>query len=107
MATETADPDARQPGGWKPDAFLRDGRLIRLPAKWTRKKIVLETLAAAAFTRGERYDEKTVNAKLKSWTDGGVTDHVTLRRYLVDLRLLARDDSTGTYWVLDPPGEAS
>jgi hypothetical protein len=33
---------------------------------------------------------------LRAWTDGGLVDHVTLRRYLVDESLLDRDG--GEYW---------
>lgn len=88
---------------WDPGTFLRDGRLIRLPAKWERKLVVLKMLAEQTFEPGARYDEKTVNAKLKARTEGGVTDHVTIRRYLVDLRLLERDTATGVYWVPAAP----
>ncbi|GAB3692499.1 hypothetical protein GCM10027589_58060 [Actinocorallia lasiicapitis] len=84
---------------WDPSAFLRDGRLIRLPAKWNRRLVVLERLAAEAFDRDVRYDEKTVNEILRRYTEGGVIDHVSIRRYLVETRFLARDTATGHYWV--------
>lgn len=73
--------------------FVRDGRLVRLPAQWTRKKLVLRYVAEQTFEEGVEYAERTVNEKLRAWTDGGRLDHVTLRRYLVDLH---RHD--GAYW---------
>ena len=51
--------------------------------------------AALAFDEGVDYTEAEVNAKLKAWLDGPgamlATDHVELRRTLVDMRLLGRD----------------
>jgi hypothetical protein len=77
--------------------FVRDGRLVRLPAQWTRKKVILHHIAATAFERGAEYTERQVNDILKEWCDGGAADHVSLRRYLVDLQLLRREE--GVYWV--------
>ncbi|MGW3497397.1 DUF2087 domain-containing protein [Streptomyces sp. NPDC001020] len=76
--------------------FVRDGRLIRLPAQWTRKKFVLRYIAEQTFRPGIDYSEQTVNDRLREWCDGGGLDHVTLRRYLVDLHHLHRRD--GRYW---------
>lgn len=51
--------------------------------------------AALAFDEAVPYTEAEVNAKLKAWLDGPgamlATDHVELRRTLVDMRLLGRD----------------
>jgi hypothetical protein len=51
--------------------------------------------AALAFAPGRDYSEPEVNAALKAWLAGPgamlATDHVELRRWLVDCRLLARD----------------
>lgn len=41
------------------------------------------------------YPERVVNEKLRAWCDEGEVDHVTLRRYLVDLHHLRR--SAGIY----------
>ncbi|MEU9919216.1 DUF2087 domain-containing protein [Streptomyces sp. NPDC051001] len=76
--------------------FVKDGRLARLPAQWSRKLRVLDHIAEQAFDVGRRYPEREVNDILRRWCDGGATDHVTLRRYLVDLHLLRRED--GVYW---------
>jgi hypothetical protein len=75
--------------------FVRDGRLVRLPAQRARRRIVLEHVASS-FEPGLRYPEREVDAVLRAWTEGGLLDHVTLRRYLVDENLLDRDG--GEYW---------
>jgi hypothetical protein len=76
-------------------AFVRDGRLIGLPAQRSRRRIVLEHLVAV-FEPGVRYREREVDALLRAWTDDGPVDHVTVRRSLVDESLLDRAD--GEYW---------
>jgi hypothetical protein len=75
--------------------FVPDDRLVRLPAKRTRRLLVLEYLAQA-FEPGRRFPEREVDAVLRAWCAGGEVDHVTVRRYLVDEGLLARDH--GMYW---------
>ncbi|MFH9570205.1 DUF2087 domain-containing protein [Streptomyces sp. NPDC017230] len=76
--------------------FVKDGKLIRLPARWTRKKVVLRHIAEQTFVPGVEYPERTVDEKLRAWCQDGDVDHVTLRRHLVDLDHLRR--SGGTYW---------
>lgn len=87
--------------------FVRDGRLIGLPAQAGRRHVVLEHIVQS-FEPGRGYTEIEVNAILRAWTEGGSTDHVALRRYLVDAELLTRDGAS--YWrsggwvdVLDEP----
>ncbi|CAL9522719.1 hypothetical protein SUDANB176_03885 [Streptomyces sp. enrichment culture] len=72
--------------------FLRDGRLVKLPAQWSRKQLVLHHVAERTFEPGGAYSEKEVNDRLRAWCEGGGLDHVTLRRYLVDLHHLHRHD---------------
>ncbi len=73
--------------------FVRDGRLVRLPARWTRKKLVLRHIAERTFEPGVEYPERTVDDKLRAWCEeSDDIDHVTLRRYLVDLHHLRRSD---------------
>ncbi|MFI2378606.1 DUF2087 domain-containing protein [Streptomyces sp. NPDC018964] len=72
--------------------FVRDGRLVRLPARWNRKELVLRHIAEHTFEPGREYAESEVDERLRAWCAGGRTDHVTLRRYLVDLRHLHRSD---------------
>ncbi|MFF7237224.1 DUF2087 domain-containing protein [Streptomyces collinus] len=89
------------PTGGGPEAavlatFVRGGRLVRLPAQWTRKKLVLRHIAEQTFEPGAAYPERVVNERLRAWCeDSDGVDHVTLRRYLVDLHHLHR--SEGVY----------
>ena len=62
------------------------GRITALPAREAKRRLVLEYVAER-FEPSREYDEKQVNGKLLELYD----DHVTLRRYLVDERLLERD----------------
>ena len=83
--------------------FVRDGRLVRLPARWARKKLVLQYIAEQTFEPGVEYPERTVDAKLRAWCeDSDRIDHVSLRRYLVDLHHLHR--SEGVYRRPAPQG---
>jgi hypothetical protein len=72
-------------------AFFRDGRLREIPAKASKRRIVLERIALE-FEPGLRYDEREVNAIVGRFS----TDHAALRRSLVDQGLLARE--AGVYW---------
>ena len=71
--------------------FFRNGRLTEVPAKESKRRIVLERIALE-FEPGERYDEKEVNVIV----GGFYNDYAALRRYLVDSGLLDRAD--GVYW---------
>ncbi|PZF96758.1 DUF2087 domain-containing protein [Micromonospora deserti] len=75
--------------------FLRGGTLLGLPAQRGRRRVLLAHLAGA-FEPGVRYPERAVDDTLRAWCEGGGTDHVTVRRYLVDEQLLARE--RGVYW---------
>jgi hypothetical protein len=56
-----------------------------------KRRVVLEHIVAS-FEPGVRYPEREVDAVLRAWHP----DHASLRRYLVDEDLLARD--AGEYW---------
>ncbi|MET9729214.1 DUF2087 domain-containing protein [Streptomyces sp. NPDC006458] len=75
--------------------FVREGRLVRLPARWNRRELVLRHIAEQTFVPGIAYPERVVDEKLGAWCEDGEVDHVSLRRYLVDLRQLSR--SEGVY----------
>lgn len=77
------------------EVFMPSGRLARIPAKAGKRTVVLERVAQR-FEPGRRYAEAEVDEILKALTEGGESDHVTLRRYLVDAQLLARE--AGVYW---------
>jgi hypothetical protein len=72
-------------------AFVRDGRLVSIPAQRTKRRVVLEHLVRV-FEPVVRYPERAVNALLAVWHP----DVAALRRYLVDEGLLTRD--SGVYW---------
>jgi len=73
-------------------AFIRDGRITAVPAKRTRRRLLLDQVAQA-FEPGRKYPEAAVNEVLKAIFD----DHCTLRRYLVDEAFLSRT-AAGIYW---------
>lgn len=72
--------------------FIREGRLVSLPARQARRRAVLAHIAQACFERDVVYDESTVDERLRRWCDGGAVDHVTVRRYLIEAELMARAD---------------
>ena len=97
---------ALEPGQYADDdtrkvfrAFVDDGRIIRMPAKWARRLVLLERVAQL-FEPGVRYDEASVNRILMGVYD----DYVSLRRYLVDAQLMDRD--AGIYWRSGGPVES-
>ena len=73
-------------------AFIRDGRITAVPAKRTRRLLLLDQVAQA-FEPGRRYPEAAVDEVLKQVFD----DHCTLRRYLVDEEFMSRN-ADGVYW---------
>jgi hypothetical protein len=72
-------------------AFVRNGRLVSIPAQRSKRRVVLEHLVRV-FEPGVRYPEREVNALLGVWHP----DVAALRRYLVDDGLLTRE--AGVYW---------
>jgi hypothetical protein len=87
--TRPLDPDRQKAAVLR--TFVVDGRLVSIPAARGKRRIVLEHLAAC-FEPGVRYPEKAVDAILRAWHP----DYASLRRYLIDEELLARDH--GVYW---------
>ncbi|MGH3158530.1 MAG: DUF2087 domain-containing protein [Streptosporangiaceae bacterium] len=72
-------------------AFVQDGRITGMPAKRSRRLLLLDCVAQE-FEPGRQYREAEVDAVLKSVYD----DHAALRRYLIDEGLMARE--SGLYW---------
>jgi hypothetical protein len=85
----TLDPDRERDVVLR--TFLRDGRLVQIPAARGKRRVVLEHVAAS-FEPGVRYPERAVDAILRAWYD----DYVSVRRYLIDECLLAREHNV--YW---------
>ncbi|MFH0243561.1 DUF2087 domain-containing protein [Streptomyces sp. HK10] len=75
---------------------VRGGRIVHLPARKGRRLPVLRHVVERSFGTGRVYGEREVDDRLRVWCEGGATDHVTVRRYLIDECLLKRED--GRYW---------
>lgn len=71
-----------------------DGRLTNFSMK-EKNKIILLREIIKRFEVGKIYSEKELNLILKSVFD----DFVTLRRYLIEYRLLERKPDGSAYWV--------
>ena len=78
------------------DRFVTNGRITQYPAKPSDRAEVLEWAANRALVGGP-VDEATVTERLAALTD----DPASLRRYLVDARLVVRD-AAGTEYRLSP-----
>jgi hypothetical protein len=75
--------------------FLKNGRLVSIPAQYKKRRYVMEELARS-FEWGRLYDEKEVNTILKAFHD----DVASLRRELIDQRIMMREG--GRYWLVRP-----
>jgi len=73
------------------DTFVRQGRLISIPAQLKKRQIVLERLVEE-FEPDRRYTEREVNQILVDFHD----DVATLRRGLIEHKLMQREN--GIYW---------
>ena len=80
--------------------FIKDGRLVSIPAQYKKRRYVMEELARS-FEWGRLYDEKEVNAILKTFHD----DVASLRREFTDQRIMMRED--GRYWLVRPHEQSS
>ena len=68
-------------------AFLRDGRLVSIPAKPSKRELLLPVILDRCFPEDRPYREDEVNARLASLHP----DVAALRRYLVDGGWMTRD----------------
>jgi hypothetical protein len=73
-------------------ALFSRGRLVEIP-RAPELRLELLRHVAERFEPGRTYREPEVNALLREVHD----DHAALRRYLVDARLLVRDDAGASY----------
>ncbi|HEX6934814.1 MAG TPA: DUF2087 domain-containing protein [Streptosporangiaceae bacterium] len=71
--------------------FVRDGRIVTMPARRSRRLVLLDYVAQR-FEVGVRYTESEVNRSLGALHD----DYAALRRYLVDEGFMTREHSV--YW---------
>ena len=77
------------------EAYFKDGRLLSIPPQAKARKYMLEKVAES-FEWGRIYDEKEVNALLKTLHP----EAATLRRELVDSNIMMREN--GRYWLVRP-----
>jgi hypothetical protein len=77
-------------------AFLRDGRLVSIPAKPRKRDLLMPVILDQCFPEDRDYEEKEVNMRLALLH----ADVAALRRYLVDGRLMTRE--AGIYRRVQP-----
>ena len=78
-------------------AYLNpDGSVKEIPPQGARLMIILRYLVAA-FTPGVDYTEKEVNTVLRRFH----ADVSSLRRYLIDSGLMARESNGSRYWRIE------
>jgi hypothetical protein len=75
--------------------FIKDGRLLSLPAQYKKRRYVMEEIARS-FEWGRLYDEKEVNAIMRTFN----ADVASLRREMIDQRIMMRE--SGRYWLVRP-----
>jgi hypothetical protein len=92
-------------------ALRRDVALGVLLSTNARDFFVMLAAAAEAFPAGHEFSEREVNDLLRNFLAGSgsmlATDHVELRRWLVDFHVLARDGYGRVYTAGTPAAEIS
>src|SRR6478736_4255486 len=68
-------------------AFVKDGRLVSIPAKPSKRALLLPWLLDRCVPDDRDYEEKEINQRLALM----YPDVSALRRYLVDAGLMTRD----------------
>lgn len=88
--------------------ILATGRLQRIPKKARPRDIVLATLCLS-MQRRHPYTERELNEVLNTQLQSmrALVDHVTCRRYLVDLGFLKRDRAGARYFLNYPRIESA
>jgi hypothetical protein len=79
-------------------SFIRDDRLVSIPARDKKRQVVLRYLVDHCFTEDRAYPEKEVNQRLALYHP----DVAALRRYIVESGLMTR--AAGEYRRTEPPG---
>jgi hypothetical protein len=67
-------------------SFIRDGRLVSIPAREKRRLVVYRYLRDQVFTEDREYEEREVNQRLALFHP----DVATIRRGMVDAGLVTR-----------------
>ncbi len=68
-------------------AFIRDGRLVSIPARDKRRQVIYRYLRDQVFTEDRPYPEPEVNQRLALFHP----DVATIRRGMVDAGLVTRE----------------
>jgi len=68
-------------------SFFRDGRLVSIPAKPSKRDLLLPVILDRCFPEDRPYEEKEVNMRLALVHP----DVAALRRYLIDGQLMTRE----------------
>ena len=68
-------------------AFIRDGRLLQIPARERKRQVIYRYLRDMVFTEDRPYPEAEVNMRLALFHP----DVATIRRGMVDAGLVTRD----------------
>lgn len=71
-------------------AFIRKNRLVSLPARERKRRVILRFLVDQVFPDLEPVEERDVNMRIALWHP----DVAALRRYLVDAGLVSRTGMT-------------
>jgi hypothetical protein len=71
-------------------AYVRKGRLVTLPARERKRRVVLRFLIDEIFPDERPLEEPEVNERLARWHP----DFASLRRYLIDAGLATRTGMT-------------
>jgi len=73
-----------------------DGRIKQFPAQQKKFEAILRYVVKE-FDPGVRYTEKEVSEILSRFSD----DYASLRRGLIEYKLMGREAGGGAYWVMD------
>lgn len=73
-----------------------DGRIKQFPSQRKKFEAILRYVVKD-FETGRRYNEARVNEYLSKYSE----DVASLRRGLIDFKMMAREDGGGAYWVLE------
>jgi hypothetical protein len=76
------------------DKWIKDEKIVNMPRSLDKRKNLLLYVARKSFENRE-YTEKEVNEILKSYC----LDFCMLRRYMIDFKILKRDDYGKRYRI--------
>lgn len=76
------------------DNFIKEGKMRVFPSK-ERKKYIILFYFIELFDKNVIYTEKQVNEIVKNV----YVDFATIRRYLVDYKMLSRTTDCKSYWI--------